>query len=89
MLAVKKNEDGYVYAVAEYRIVNQDTTPNELGEYCYCKELWVHPKYERKGVVKEIITKERLKYPNLKYLYFKRTKYGGRMKTIKLERIHV
>ena len=89
MLATRKDEDGRVIAYAEYRIVNQDTTPNELGEYCYCKELWVHPKYERKGTIKDIIKSEHKKNPTIKWLYWKRTKYGGRMRQYLIERLYV
>lgn len=88
MIATRKNEDGFVYAYAEYRIVRQDTTPDESGEFCFCKELWVHPKYERKGVIQDIIKSEHKKYPKVKWLYWRRTKYGGRMKQFPIERLY-
>jgi len=88
MLAIRKNEDGYVYAYVDYRIVNQDGTDNKEGIYCYVWNIWVHPKYRRKDVLKEWLDVERIKFPLVKWLYFKRSKYGGRIRMFDIGRLH-
>jgi hypothetical protein len=88
LLALKHNEDDYVIAVAEYRIVDKDTTPNEKGLYCYIREFWVHPKHRRKNLIKEMIKEEHKKYPQVCWIYWRRTKYGGRMKVVKIKEMY-
>jgi uncharacterized protein (DUF2225 family) len=88
MLAIKYNEDGYILSVAEYRIVDDKGNPDEKGIYCYIKEYWVHPKHQNKNLIKEMIKKEHIKYPKVKYVYWKRTKYGGRMRVYKIKEMY-
>lgn len=88
MLVVNKNEDGYIYAYIDYRIVKQDGSDNKDGEYCYVWGIWIHPEYRRKQILKEWLAEERRKFPLVKWLYFKRSKYGGRMRIFDIRKIY-
>ena len=87
MLSVKKNEDGYIVAYAEYRVVNKDAQDDKDGIYAYIKDCWIHPNY-RKTTIRELIKQGHQRYPKLRYIYYKRKKYKGRMKMLPIERAY-
>jgi hypothetical protein len=87
LLAIKKNEDGLIYAYAEYRVVDKDAKDDKNGEYAYIRDCWIHPKY-RKETLKELIKISHKKFPKLKWIYYKRSKYGGRIKLCPIERMY-
>jgi hypothetical protein len=86
VLALKRNEDGYIVAYAEYRIVNQDGKDNDKGLFCYIRDCWVHPKH--KGILKELIKQGHEKYPQVIWIYWKRSKHGGRMKMFEIRKLY-
>ena len=88
MLAVKRNEDDLIYAYVDYKICNQDGTYNDDGEYCFVWSIWAHPKYRRKEIMKEWLEQEHKKFPKVKWLYFKRSKNGGKIKMYSIERMY-
>jgi hypothetical protein len=88
MLAVKKTKDGFIYSYVDYRICNEKALDDEKGIYCYVRDVWIHPKYERKNLLKQFIKEEHKKFPQVIWLYFKRKKYGGRMKMFEIKRLY-
>ena len=79
MFSVHRNNEDLVDAYVEYFIVNKDGSLNSFGEYAFISEIWIHPKLQRKGILQNFIKQEHKKFP-VKWIYFKRRKYGDRMR---------
>lgn len=80
MLEIIRDEQGNIKGVIEYYIVNSDGTMNDKGEYCWVNECEISPQYRNNGGIKKFISAIIIKYPQLKFGYFKRHKYDDRVK---------
>jgi hypothetical protein len=88
LLAIKKNEDGYIVAYVEYFIVNNDGSYNPKGEYCFVKTCWVHEKYRHKGLLKELIEEQHKKYPLVKKIYYQEERHNDRWKENEVRKMY-
>ena len=79
------DEDGKIIAYCEFRQVAQSGFDKLGGEYIWINDLWVHPDYRNKGLIKQMIDTILYKAPDALYCYFKRSKYNGRMRLWKRE----
>jgi hypothetical protein len=80
MIAVRKNEDGYIWAYVEFFIVNQDGTGNDKGKWCFVKKCWIHEKYRNSNTLKQLIKEEHNKFPSIEKIYYQEDKYEDRWK---------
>lgn len=80
MITSLKDEDGRIICYAEWRLVGKSGFDVECGEYVWLEDLWVHPAFERTKRIGRIIDEILRIAPSAKYGYFKRGKYGFRMK---------
>lgn len=79
MVYTEKTKQGFIYAYAEWWIVNKDGQIDRNGEYVFINDLWIHEDYRYKGVMRRFIHKGAKEYPQLKYLYYRRGKYSDRL----------
>src|SRR3990167_6646636 len=59
--------------------VGQSGLPKPFGEYAWINDIWIHEDYRHQGLIEQLAKKVCDKLPELKYWYFKRQKYGGRI----------
>lgn len=88
MIELRHNEDGYVSAYADYRIVNKDGNEEKGGEYAYVKECWVHKSLQNGRTLVDLVRSSHSKNPQVKWIYYRRRKYGGKMKLYPIERFY-
>jgi hypothetical protein len=86
MLALRKNEDGYIWAYILYHVVNEDGTVNLKGKYCFVQDCWVHPKHRNN--LKQIVKEEHSKYPTVEHIYYQQRKYNKRWKMHKVKEMY-
>lgn len=89
MLALQHDKEGRVVAYVEYLIVDKDGSINDQGEYCYCKNAWVHKSVERGKLLKEFVMEEHMKWLQVKWLYFKRSKYNYRLRMYDIKKFYL
>lgn len=80
MLEVLRTDNGEIKAVCEYYVVNSDGSMNDKGIYAWIAETEISPQYRNNGCLKNFIRLITNRYPQLQFGYFKRLKYGGRIK---------
>ena len=85
MITSLKDEQGRVIAYAEWRLVGPSGYDMDNGEYVWLHDLWVHHDFERTKRINRIIDEIMRIAPGAKYCYFKRGKYGNRIKMFKKE----
>lgn len=85
MISYLKNNEGFIYAYAEWHIVNEMGTPKDGGDYVYIQDIWIHENLHNKGVLKELINIINVhpftRFSN--YVYWVRYKYNERMSKYK------
>ena len=85
MFSVHRNSEDLVDAYVEYFIVNKDGSLNGKGIYAFISEIWIHPTIQRRKLLKQFILNEHKKFPQVKWIYFRRRKYGDRMRIYPIE----
>ncbi len=81
MTAVEHDKtDGKVIAYVDYQIVDSFGHLSELGQYCWVNECWVHKDFRKRKILNWFVEREHLKWPTVKWLYYKRRKYGDRIR---------
>jgi hypothetical protein len=83
MVVTLKDLEGKIIAYCEYKIVGPSGYEIDNGEYIWVNDLWIYEDYRGKNTFNRIIDEILRKVPQAKYGYFKRGKYGGRMKIFK------
>lgn len=78
MVSYLKTRDGYIYALAEWFIVDHEGYNSANGEYVFVKDLWIHDKQRFKDAIKYIIFDINDRCRLAKYVYWNRTKYNKR-----------
>lgn len=86
MLEILRTDEGIIKAVAEYYVVNSDGSMNDKGLYAWICEVEINPQYRNNGCLKEFLRLGIKRYPQLKFIYFKRLKYNGRIKLYSIEK---
>ena len=88
MVTTEKDNDGKVIAYCEYQVVNEKGLQDPQGLYCWVNDIWLHETYKIfKKIINKMINNELLKYPQVTWLYFKRTKHKERMKMYKVRKM--
>lgn len=85
MITKIPDEYGRIIAYIEWRQVAQSGIDKFHGEYIWINDLWVHPDYRHKGLIKQMIDTILYKAPDALFCYFKRSKYNGRIRLWKRE----
>lgn len=80
MVTSLKDDEGRIIALCEWRLVGPSGYEVENGHYIWVNEIWVHRSFERTSRINRIIDEIMRFVPQAKYCYFKRAKYGERMK---------
>lgn len=83
--------DGKVIAYIEWSVTNKDGILDDNGEYCFIREMWIWDKVRGdrgRKMIRSFIKKISENLPQLKYAYWKRHKYNGRVKVFKREAIY-
>lgn len=80
MITTLKDEEGKIISFCEWRLVGRSGYDKKGGEYIWIENLWVHNNFQRTMRINRIIDEIMRKAPTAKYGYFRRQKYGGRMK---------
>ena len=79
MIELIKNEHAFS-GVCEYVLVDKEGKHQKQGEYLYIADLQIATSYERKGIIKQLIRQFLIKYPFIRYCYFRRqSKYPEKM----------
>lgn len=87
MITTLKEDDGRIICYAEWRLVGRSGFDVQHGEYVWIQDLWVHRDFERTKRINRIIDEIIRVAPSAKYCYFKRGKYGDRMKMFSKEQL--
>lgn len=82
MVSTLKNDDGYIYAFAEWRTTNDQGVAKDNGEYLYIDYMWIHDDYRQEfRILNKLINKidvhENTK--SVKYVYWETEKFGNRL----------
>lgn len=83
MIEILRDEQENIKAVCEWWIVSKDGIFNPQGKYVWINECAINPEYQNNGIIKTFISKVITKAPQVEYGYFKRRKYGDRIKMFK------
>ena len=81
-----KNDDGLIYAFAEYSVVDKQGDFDNEGNYVWIAEWFIAPQYRNKGVIKKLGWKiwDRVHWAT--HFYFQRkSKYGERIRTYRID----
>ena len=84
-----KNGEGYVFALADFWVVDSSGTPRKEGQYIYIKDIWIHKKYRGKKVIEELIPLiDKHKYcGNVIGVYWRNDKFGRLTKVFSRKRL--
>ena len=55
MISYLQNEQGLIYALSEWNVVDSEGNGNNRGAYLYIAELWIHKDYERKETLQKLV----------------------------------
>jgi hypothetical protein len=80
MIEIIREDDGIIRGVIEYYIVDINGVLDDKGEYAWVLECEIAPQYRGNGCLKKLMTKIVIRYPQLKFGYFKRNKYDDRIR---------
>lgn len=80
MITTIKDDENYVVAFCEWRLVGPSGYEVQNGEYIWVNDLWVHPKYRELGLIGRIIDEVMSKVPQAKYCYFQRLQVNERVR---------
>lgn len=80
MVTTLKNEDGYVIALCEWRLVGASGYEVPNGEYIWINDMWVHEDYRHIHKVNRIIDEIMCLVPEAKYAYFQRKNKNERLR---------
>lgn len=83
MITKVPDEHGRIIAYIEWRQVAKSGFDKFGGEYIWVNDLWVHPDYRYKGLIKQMLDKILFKAPDAQFGYFTRSKYNKRMRVWK------
>jgi|SRR3990167_3887419 len=79
MITTVKNENRFVIAYMEARVVGQSGFDKLYGEYLYIADLWIHESHKNDwSIFRELMNKTFRKAWSVKWIYFQRRKYGGK-----------
>ncbi len=87
MLEIIKDEQGNIKGVIEYYIVDKDGHMDDKGSYAWVVECEIAPQYRGNGCLRKLMTKIAIRYPQLKFGYYKRNKYNDRLKMYSKNRL--
>jgi len=88
MVSVSKDNDGKVIGFLEWRQVGQSGFDKFRGEYLWINDLWIHSDYKNSWpIYRQMMNEALFKGIDVKFIYFKREKYEGRIKLYTRERI--
>lgn len=90
MLTNLKDEKGKIICYVEWRLVGPSGLEVPSGDYVWVNDIWVHEDYRFKNKINRIIDEILRGFPQIKFCYFQRGKYGDRMKMLnrsQLERL--
>lgn len=80
MVTTCRDEDGKIVAFIEWGEVAKSGMPKLDGEYVYVRHVWCHRTVPISVALKTLVPKmDRLASPNVKWVYFARQKYYGRV----------
>jgi hypothetical protein len=79
MVTTIEDYDEKVIAYMEWSTVGPSGYPKPYGDHLFVNEVWVHRDFRSKGLLQEIILKVISLVPYVKFGYFTRRKYGGRV----------
>jgi len=55
MISYLQNEQGFIYALSEWNVVDNEGVGKTNGAYLYIAELWIHKDYGHKGTLQAMI----------------------------------
>ena len=86
MITVLKNNEGYIYAYAEWRIVDNLGNKNINGDHVYIRNVWIHE--SRRGIsLSALIQQIDMQVPeHIKKVYWRNSKHDRISKTFNRER---
>jgi hypothetical protein len=89
MVETINDSEGRCIAFLEWSMVNAQGILDDKGEYVFVRELWIwkgmkHGLYLIKSFIKKICEE----FPQAKYGYWKRKKYGDRVKVFGRDTIY-
>lgn len=90
MLVKVEDTYGKIVAYCEYQIVDKDGKQDKNGLYTWINDVWVHYSLRPqifKRLMRNMVSSELKKFPQVKWLYFKRDKHKGRIKMYDIRRM--
>jgi len=84
MVVSAKNTQGFIYAYAEFQILNSNGQFEDNGEYLYIQDIWIHDCWRKTGALRRLIRliDDHDFTRNCKYVYWVREKYNDRQTKI-------
>ena len=76
MLTKYHDDNGRIIAYCEWLRVGKSGYTDDMGEYIWVQDMWVHEAYRFQHKVADIIDAVMTKVPEAKYCYFNRDKNG-------------
>ena len=76
MIVTLENNDGYIYAYAEFEVVDGNTVICDEGKYVYVQNIWIHEDYRGNGVLKDLMVDIFIKSKNAEFVYWNRSRYN-------------
>ena len=76
MIYTLKNKDGLIYAYLDWTLTDAEWKLKNDGEYFIVQDIWIHPDYRNKGLLKEFIRKIKPNVPSAKWLVRERREKG-------------
>lgn len=79
MVDTLKDKSGRVVAYIEWSLRNKFGLEERDGKYVYVHNIWVHDDYRKKNLIRRFINILEPKVPSFRLVYWKRSKYNGRL----------
>jgi len=76
MIYTLKTDNGLIYAYIDWALTDAEWRLNDKGDYFIVHDIWIHPEYRNKGLLKEFIKQIKPNVPTAKYLVRERREKG-------------
>jgi len=87
MLVTCRDNEDRIIAYTEYWITDKWGHPCKAGQFCRVLDVWVHPDYANKGLLKYMLEKKRYKYPLLRWIYWERRNENKPLRTYDIDKL--
>ena len=88
MLETIKDDQDKIVAYIEWNLVNNKGKTDDQGTYVFVRDLWCwKPLRGKLKFIRHFISEISRKVPTVRYAYWEREKYSGRMRIFNKERL--